>query len=777
MPVRGLILAVEKYPQITGFGQELPGTAGAGAAFRQWLLDVKKADAANILFCTDDAAAEGRTAGTSVDAMIQAISSLVQQGKDRTSELYVFFSGHGILFDEDERKRAADVLLAGDFAAPQDSGRCVLRLDELQTKLQVVMGPGNHYYFIDACRNVLDASEIDVTGMGKAYGRSVLGDPTLYTLFSTSRGEVAYLKSHFSEHLLAGLRGSGRAKRWDPDGGDEMEVAYDSLKRYVQEKLAGPQVPDGEMKGSGDGVILEIRPAPRYECTIEVNDAGPGDEFTLTVFNSRGQQVGGERKFTGPRFVFQEPPDNYRLQILQQGMPLKPSELAVDLWDASKAQFALAPPPGGGSFPVVIGGDFNFGLEVEGGGSVAPVIVGAVTGAESKPARLKVMGVGPAALWVENPLTGWNRKYHRGFSRELPVGQYVIRKSTRDGITLRKQEVLLEPGKTVIVDLGTRSPSPVREAILARLPHYAYTKKTVEFSESVGRLMDDDLALWLAILGASRIVVDPGENVKLRDLPLASFEDMPPGAAAVYVLAGWDSGDSLQVATTGPDARWVQATEVVEGAPGLLHTRIEAASGPFLLSLGKGDKAAVTLVSHALPNRATLVVATVGKDSSLRVQQYLLPFHHLLGSLDPEVRKHLHTNPLRMVKLLTLAQRQFARNRDVASTMDELEWKELLRGKWTDPIMAVLAAYELIRRGRLEHLSEVVGNLRLYFPGLPDTEALAKLSGQPATGLASAPLILDGLFAFDDYEELLPLPEGKLDYNGPWTAWRGAVER
>lgn len=65
-------------------------------------------------------------------------------------------------------------------------------------------------------------------------------------------------------------------------------------------------------------------------------------------------------------------------------------------------------------------------------------------------------------------------------------------------------------------------------------------------------------------------------------------------------------------------------------------------------------------------------------------------------------------------------------------------------------------------------------------------EAVALLAEQPGMGAkyegartpwAQGLLVLAGLFAFDDYERLLPLPEGKLDYSGPWTAWRGAVER
>src|SRR5689334_10313537 len=139
MAIRGLIIAIEKYPAIQGLGNELPGTTAAGVAFRKWLINVKKVDPQNILFCTEDATAQGRTSGAMIDDLLEAVASLPLKGKDRTEQLYVFFSGHGFLFREDTRKRAADVLIAADFSSLQSpvAGRKLLRLEEVQTKLQL----------------------------------------------------------------------------------------------------------------------------------------------------------------------------------------------------------------------------------------------------------------------------------------------------------------------------------------------------------------------------------------------------------------------------------------------------------------------------------------------------------------------------------------------------------------------------------------------------------------------------------------------------------------
>jgi hypothetical protein len=87
-----------------------------------------------------------------------------------------------------------------------------------------------------------------------------------------------------------------------------------------------------------------------------------------------------------------------------------------------------------------------------------------------------------------------------------------------------------------------------------------------------------------------------------------------------------------------------------------------------------------------------------------------------------------------------------------------------------------MAAYEFIRRGREDDLKMVVENMQKYFADVPDTAALAILSGdRSAKEPTGVPLFADGLQAFPDYERWLPLPANHLDFTSPWTAWRSAV--
>jgi len=60
--------------------------------------------------------------------------------------------------------------------------------------------------------------------------------------------------------------------------------------------------------------------------------------------------------------------------------------------------------------------------------------------------------------------------------------------------------------------------------------------------------------------------------------------------------------------------------------------------------------------------------------------------------------------------------------------------------------MAVVASYELIRRGKsLPNLRTVVTNLRRHFPGIADTDANERMLGAPASGPSTPPLFLDGV--------------------------------
>jgi hypothetical protein len=164
----------------------------------------------------------------------------------------------------------------------------------------------------------------------------------------------------------------------------------------------------------------------------------------------------------------------------------------------------------------------------------------------------------------------------------------------------------------------------------------------------------------------------------------------------------------------------------------------------------------------------------------------MLPIGKLIGQLDPMVRYRIESDPLNIVRYMSLVQGQFARKRAFETEGNESNtWMELVYGKWIDPVMSLIAAYYLIRHGKAgpnakesdkSLLNTITGNLRTYFGDLPDIAAIERMMGKKVKLPSATPIILDGVLSFEsEIGKVLKLPQSKLEYGSPWTSWRGAV--
>jgi hypothetical protein len=173
----------------------------------------------------------------------------------------------------------------------------------------------------------------------------------------------------------------------------------------------------------------------------------------------------------------------------------------------------------------------------------------------------------------------------------------------------------------------------------------------------------------------------------------------------------------------------------------------------------------------------------------MRVGQFMLPIVDRVNRLGasyevhPEATRNLPGGSyggiavMDSVRFMAQAQRAFARHDVAIPNGDDLGyWDQLLYYKWLDPVMGVVAAYELARRGKLESLPRVVDNLREYFPTLADTAVLQKFVEPSAEQPSNPPLLLDGMLTLGDttYDGLRT---AALDYRAMWTSWRKAVPR
>jgi len=778
---RALIIAVESYPKSQGIDSSLPGTTAAALDFRTWLVTRKQVPDANIVFCAADGTA-GRTHGTNRADVLSAIYTLVQTGKDNTDELYVFYSGHGFAYPTSPSRKPVDVLIGADFEQAALSGGACLKLQEIQTKLWYAMGPGSHFYFVDACRTLVQPTDIDVPNTGVIFGTSDLGRPTVYTMCSTTVGQPAWVASGFPQALITGLGGAGRAKGWS---GPRLVVTFDLLCRYLLSQVARQPI-DSTQEGAGDGVLLEIAPIPSYACDILVDGAQPADAFIADLRDSRQRPLAAE-SFSGASHTVTLAPDDYFVSVTMNGQSLPladPPASPIDLYEPRKLRFQKpAPRP---VTPPAAAPASTPAAAPAGAPAAAPAAapVPVTPPARAVPAaataRLVVNGGGPTTVRITHVQTGEQISAAAAFAGNLVPGTYSVTVQ-QGGDTVASQDVTLPAGRHVTLDLASmRIPSAVTASLLEALPAEARAGDMALLSESLGQpLASSDPALFLTIAGASRIVANPASFTKLNSLPLATFDDLTSTESAVYVLSGCSADAPHQI--KNGDGAW-RALATPGTMSSVCHDRTVGAPGTQIVSMFVPGHQTLAILVRTYPGCVTLIILTLDKSRHVRCQQFVLPAWHLAMQLPTVWTDTLLAGPrtpLQVVWDCYAMQRQFAKRQTMAPNDAEpaaQTWQALRTGTWIDPLMSALAGYNLVRTGLTSEARSAVlslaSQLRTQYAAA-DAEALCKLAGYPFQAPASPPLMLDGVVAL---EVAMPLRMDHLDYESPWTVWRGAVD-
>ena len=766
MRKRAFIIAIERYAQMQeGLNTTLPDTHKHALEFRDWLTGTQGLAPEDICFCAEDAALPGRTSDATRAAIKRELKRFKDVAKDATEDLYFYFSGHGFCYLNIDEVPSADVILAADYVKRDESGDACFKLDEIQKWLKMCLGSvtaGNgrcgHYYFIDACRNMVSEREIVVAPLGYPYEISVRKKAPVYTLYSTTTGAVASAASAFPEALLDGLRGKGHAKRWYEG---TFAVLFDSLRGYVERRLETELEPRTE---GGDGVIRKLDPGLEYTCAVTVKNATAQDEFQVQIRNELNQVV-QTFTFTGSSRQFKAPPDEYSVQ--------------VQLTSAADAVVEPATPQ-----PADLYDDCALTYEKR---AAAPGAVDPIHGRLGLPPAPPMASLHLAVPRnAEATIRGGRDRTVTATGQsswDLFPGTYSVELRDARGVTVDRRELMLEAGDQTL-DLTKLPDSPLRHALLDAI-HGRHEHGSVDFSESLGPTPDHGLDLWLALMGAARIVGAGDDFSKLGPLPLARFETLGAGRTAIYVLAGFDQPDTTFRARITNDWREPPAPlRPHRKFPGLYElVDLPADAGHRYLTVQVGDNVPVTIGVCALPQRGSLVTVSQTAPGHLQIQQFILPLRQFQQQLpqggglwrdgaDRDLDEM--GTPLGLVRRCVEVQRAFARAHDLRSVLTERALDFLLYFKWFEPVVALLAAYELIRRGELQVLPTVVANLRQHFGKLPDTEALARLAGLDWTMPDAPPLVLEGLQALNLMSDATRVPPADaVVFRGPWAMWRG----
>lgn len=737
--VRALLIAVEAYDPAARL-PDLAGTVDRARRFRDWLVTVRKVDPGAILFCASPKVADAGFDAT-VDGITAAVTQLCDEGQDQTEQLFVFHTGHGLSVTEGGER--ADVVVASSYTPSGPSARSFLKLQELRRYLAEALGPGLHFWFVDACRV---ATNRPVPDQGYNPRRSRLGNATAYALYAAAPGAPARNASKFPAALVDALAGAGTAKVWRDK---QWWVSFPRLVAAVREAVKPDPV--DEDPGPDPGLIALLEGVPDVDCTADVRGAQATDRFVLRL--SGGDRPIVRVDFSGPSHAFTVPPGDYFVELEGRRGPVGSVDpepgAQVSLYVGRALVFDTTPAP-----PMAPA-------------AAAPAAAPPQIVLEPDPAR-------PDLAWQVRPAGGGPAVIAgAGRLRVRRPGMYDV--SVIDhGEVIGRQTLGLRPGDRVRASdilKGATYLDRLWEPSAAGTP-LIHLDRLIPGAGAGPAVADPDPALVLSLIGTAAICdIAPYADALSG---LRTFDDLGPDAAAIYLLT---KAEGLS-AGVGADPL---PTSAVPGAAGAYHQAWPVEPGPQRLRLSPVKGPEVVVATHALPGRATLVVVT--GDSALTVRQYtLVPGHLALPGGGPGERGQ-PGNPLAETRFAQRVQRRFGDGRPCSTPDDDpadlAAWDRLVGGDWPDPLTALVAGYELVRRGWLDQQADavhgLVSGLRQSCPGQVDIgivdldvlEALA--AGRPVTVPGPA-LVLDGTLA-GARPASEPGFETALDYGSPWTLW------
>ena len=389
--------------------------------------------------------------------------------------------------------------------------------------------------------------------------------------------------------------------------------------------------------------------------------------------------------------------------------------------------------------------------------------------------------------------SGTSADFKNSFSSKVAPGLYRL-DLMEAGRSIRSRTLRIGEGASLNFSLRTEASTQTHASILNAVPG-EHAEGRVDFSEQLGSMADTDLGLWLAILGASRILAPPSQFSKLEALPLETFQNFEKGMSSMYLLVGLDEVPGkirVAVSDTFGKENW-QTARQVPGMKGIYDLRLDVPPGAHYLSIDLPNSLLQTIPIMCFANRVTLV--TLSRDTQaqdrdpsardrqrylrhLRLYQHILPFYGVTPP-DAAIRKKMNLRTLRSLYIMESAYCQRQPIAQIENDEVQQEWADIFTGTWLDPLCAVVGCYELYRTGKASMAGDAVkiavSRLRNSYPGIPDTEAIASLLGLPYERPATPPLFLDGFLVFSGEEGWLKLPSNKIDYNSPWTEWKGAI--
>lgn len=348
-----IVIGIDKYWSPSAC---LKGAVRDALQMRDWLLDVKGGNVPNrnlffLLAPSQDNSvpAELQYLNATQEKIIEVLSRVVQQSGGKGERLFFHYSGHGLM--KRENLSEEQVLIPSDFTdlltIRSMSLRSILEFFD-STQFQ------EQFFFIDACRNIPWEGGFRIGGMPWERVRDPgLPAPQQFVFYSTSPGvrsveirDAGNERGAFTDALLDGLRGKGKAKAWDI-ASEEYLVRVDRLFKYLINEVSKRQLRDdtarrliqiprlgGERGAVGDiDPILARFPAETFShesLTVFLEPTILASKADVAI-EREGITIARQSQITQLPLNFALPQKEYR--VLVSAPNCKPDRLLVELYN------------------------------------------------------------------------------------------------------------------------------------------------------------------------------------------------------------------------------------------------------------------------------------------------------------------------------------------------------------------------------------------------------------------------------------------------------------
>ena len=730
MKAHALVIGIDRYPKSEW---NLTGAVKDALDFAEWVVKAGGVAPENLtLLLSPVGDAKGAKKATR-KAILEAFHKFEKGAAKDAERFWFYYAGHGLAAPGQDTS-------AGPLVVPADVNDIEFYINQEPVGLEIFRGamqdvlPKQQFFFIDACRDVLPVTSNKSLVQQLAWDVRKIDDDQLSTqavFLGTTAGQKSKEvrgKGLFGRALITALRGVGpqlRGPSSPPPPGEKFRrrLVFTDLAAFVIDEVKRslaeiPDLDEAGLKGIPYSRLNRITeeiavaefdddalPKMNVVASVEPEDARNSARIEFLKWDEELGWI--PRKNPAPagpgvpeEAPFQVGTGKYWVRVKADGYNDDQREILT--YDGKTYFFELT------KKPEEMGGLEAMAAELR--VAEAPATAALTVTCRDSKARVAIFDS------AGNELA---RDYQKVTAGNLAPGPYRV--TAELTVTERaEQTVVLRAGDEQTIELSPAMPrSTLMEQILEdhNIAVYQYY---AALPEPLGNVANVRLGSLLAYGAWAARWPKLDAFWPLRAIGVDALDGLTTEQSAIQILIGdvGESGASLldDVHVKLDDAKKPLKLAPLPKLPAVQASAIHA-SGPLRVRVEMPGFAPASFAVTLLPRFVTVLVITREGDGDIDVQQHMNPIDVTASvgeGFDPPLPDD--------VRLVELAWRALE-GRD---PLDAVEFRGLLAGKRSNPMLAVIAGYRMFRTERASQFREsALDNLLELFAGLPDVHVLA----------------------------------------------------